>query len=324
MAKFQAKKLNENEINSGNKWEYGQSPSVEAFNEPVEAILYAQEKLEEHQKDFEQIYAILGDTVTDKISLSQAYKSRETANGNQDIIDGQYTPVTLIEGDTVNSVNEFDISKVPNTDAITNNGDGTLTIKGGVYAASVNSQGGILGSLLCPNLKAGDEVTINAKSTAPFKIFWWGEVRQFGSSFKVTQEMLTTGAKSMTFYGNRDSTEPAIISEIQIEKGTEVTPYVPYFDGLKHAHFKAIKSTGRNLINRDEIISFTTLYETKKQYFQAGDYTISCKSYTQGGDSSPVIVLEHESGTSYSLVCSEGSKTHTLIEGNYTIKYLHI
>lgn len=42
MAQFQPKKININEINGGQKWEVGQSPSVNTFNAPIESALYSQ------------------------------------------------------------------------------------------------------------------------------------------------------------------------------------------------------------------------------------------------------------------------------------------
>ena len=256
MSKFIAKELNENEINGGEKWEYGQSPSVEAFNAPVEAILYAQEKFKEQQKDFEQIYAILGDTVTDKIPVSQAYKSRETANGNQDIIDGALTPVNLIAGDTVASGSElkhayfkaikstehnllntlgelsktkekfsFEVGKVYNSFLDDGSADYLYWAKeypAGTYSFSSLVDGNGEGRLLI--------ASNGAVTGATYLEFYNGYYSDYTSGGKVTFEATAPFFVGLAFKGNLGSEK--IYSNIQLERGTELKPYKDYTEHL--------------------------------------------------------------------------------------------
>lgn len=103
MAEFQAKKLNANEINNGQKWEYGQSPSTETLNAPIEGCLYLQERSIKTEKELQNIKSVLlGNNQYVEIKTEDAYKSRITANG-ANIFDDQYARVTNIQGDTVST-----------------------------------------------------------------------------------------------------------------------------------------------------------------------------------------------------------------------------
>ena len=80
MAEFQAKKLNANEINNGQKWEYGQSPSTETFNAPIEGCLYLQEHSIKTEKELQNIKSVLlGNNQYVEIKTEDAYKSRINA-----------------------------------------------------------------------------------------------------------------------------------------------------------------------------------------------------------------------------------------------------
>lgn len=103
MAEFQAKKLNANKINNGQKWEYGQSPSTETFNAPIEGCLYLQERSIKTEKELQNIKSVLlGNNQYVEIKTEDAYKSRITANVTN-IFDDQYARVAKIQGDTVST-----------------------------------------------------------------------------------------------------------------------------------------------------------------------------------------------------------------------------
>lgn len=75
------------------------STDVNSFKEEFTAT--QKKELERIQKEVDNLYVITGATVTDEYPLSQAYSTRETADGNADIIDGALTRVTKIQGATV-------------------------------------------------------------------------------------------------------------------------------------------------------------------------------------------------------------------------------
>ena len=134
----------------------------------------------------------------------------------------------------VSGKNLFDISLIPNTKNITNNQDGTLTI------IATENTGGYCNttkklSALCPDLKVGDVCVLSGDTNAinsynkpttyillsiP-KTSW-----RFGNEYArtITQDDLDS---LVVVYGSADTSETTI-SNIQIERGTTVTPYEPY------------------------------------------------------------------------------------------------
>lgn len=92
------------ETNATQSATQAQDSATSALNSANAAALsasQAQNAATQNAKDIDNIYTILGATVTDKYPLSQAYSSRETADGNADIIDGALTRVKKIQGATV-------------------------------------------------------------------------------------------------------------------------------------------------------------------------------------------------------------------------------
>lgn len=127
--------------------------------------------------------------------------------------------------------NLFDISKLQTTTTgIVNNEDGTLSIS--MYSARTKETL----STLCPSLKVGDVVTfsftttaldrqfINLSNSATSFIQRWDN----NTSKEITEEMLEA---TILFYNNSsDDTEVRVVSNIQIERGTVATNYMPYID----------------------------------------------------------------------------------------------
>ena len=124
------------------------------------------------------------------------------------------------------NVNEFDVSKITNTPKITNNGDNTLTIANNANIVGAADTEKTL-KQLCPNLKVGDVVTLNFKTTtqnADYKnSIYIGRPWSFGDTITLTETDLNT---SVVLYGGYQET--SVISEIKIEKGEQSTSYSPY------------------------------------------------------------------------------------------------
>lgn len=120
--------------------------------------------------------------------------------------------------------NLFDISKVLNNgnNTLINNGDGTLTVKG------LAVQGGSPNTLAdyCPTLKEGDVATFNATSTSTVGyIYLYGAntAWNYGTSKTITSAMLES---HVAWYGTSGGEDT--ISNIQLELGTQPTPYSAY------------------------------------------------------------------------------------------------
>ena len=123
------------------------------------------------------------------------------------------------------SKNLFDISKVVTSNRVINNGDGTLT---------VNTYGANIGYLknLCPELKVGDIVVLSFETDSNIKYFYIsGDVKKNWNQNKattITQEVLD--ATILVYCKRVDGVNsPALLSNIQIELGTEATEYEPYY-----------------------------------------------------------------------------------------------
>src|SRR5574344_859534 len=102
--------------------------------------------------------------------------------------------------------------------AYTNNGDGTITVlKYGVSCNQILKQ-------LCPNLKVGDTIVVNAISKGMQFIYLTKSKTtiKFRDSHTITQDDLDS---YVAFY--TDGKVPVTISNIQIEDGSICTDYEP-------------------------------------------------------------------------------------------------
>lgn len=126
--------------------------------------------------------------------------------------------------------NLFDINRIENTINLTNNGDGTLTVND--YGTNCNKKL----YELCPALTVGETVTVSMKTTGVNSIYMLPSSKYLPlfQSFQITQEMLDS---YLLFYCGMENNEyvPAIISDIQIEMGTEATTFEEYKKTQKYA-----------------------------------------------------------------------------------------
>lgn len=123
--------------------------------------------------------------------------------------------------------NLFDISKVPNTAVITNNGDGSITISG-TYSART---GKTLGEL-CPTLKVGDTVIFQIVTTGNSLIYLAGSGYTWnnGASKTITEADLNS---IVTLYGKSDS-GTYTIGQIWFSYGTTPTEYTEYIEPTEY------------------------------------------------------------------------------------------
>lgn len=122
------------------------------------------------------------------------------------------------------SKNLFNASLIPNSTYITNNGDGSFSVKAGTYSRSTSKKL----SQLCPNLKEGDIATLSGVSNGYKMIKAGPTVWQFGKAQTITEAML---GGTVYIYANEKLTVEDIITvkNIQIELGTKATEYEPYY-----------------------------------------------------------------------------------------------
>lgn len=204
----------------------------------------------------ESVYAILENTVTDKVKMTSQYTTRQTANGNQDIIDGSLTPVNLIAGDTVASGSElkhayfkaikstehnllntlgelsktkekfsFEVGKVYNSFLDEVAADYLYWAKeypAGTYSFSSLVDGNGEGRLLI--------ASNGAVTGATYLEYYGGYYSDYTSGGKVTFEATAPFFVGLAFTGNLGSKK--IYSNIQLERGTELKPYKDYTEHL--------------------------------------------------------------------------------------------
>ena len=156
---------------------------------------------------------------------------------------------------TGDNINYFDISKITNKGALTNNGDGSLTMQNNENTLGFIQINQTL-KQLCPELKAGDIIAFSFKTTTQNSTYkdriYAGDFLFNGESKEITQAMLDA---YVCFYGGYN--EISTISNIKIEKGTKTTSYSPYKCGSVE-----ITDCNKNIFNVDEFKDFFDLTET--------------------------------------------------------------
>ena len=150
----------------------------------------------------------------------------------------------------VHGKNLFDVSKITNTNMITNNGDGTITIAAGAYYVRLAQKL----SDLCPALKVGDVATLSFTSDSTYSkhiyMHGLGTTWNVGMSITMTEEILNSYvclygyAESDPLYGQEN-----LISNIQVEKGIVATEYEPYIDPST----VTVTRCGKNLLDVDSM-----------------------------------------------------------------------
>lgn len=221
----------------------------------------AQNAATQNAKEIDNIYTLLGATVTDEYPLSQAYSSRETADGNADIIDGALTRVTKIQGATVATTNLIPFPyyglKNPSGITFTTNDDGTVTLNGQNNGTS-NSFIYLAWALTIPAGTYTLSLTSSAGGTGAQAQMWTTEgvytVADNNSSKTVTYDSTKTVYITISVSAGTTTTFNNVKFSCMLNKGTTAKPYRPYFSGLKNAYFKGIRSTGKNLIDKSKYL----------------------------------------------------------------------
>jgi len=145
------------------------------------------------------------------------------------------------------SKNLFDFSKLPNTitNATVNKTNNTITVN----ANTTNVGSGKTLKQLCPELRAGDTVTLNAvnSSAVADKLIYLYSIQtswSFGTSKTITQDILNS---SVYFYNKVNNPDANTISEIQIVRGSYTSQTIPSYTPYKSPIEKTIPQAVLNL-----------------------------------------------------------------------------
>jgi len=206
--------------------EYSSSPEIGSTGSPLfdpattEVEKYSTATITTSSTGEYIVWFIYNTTESDTVELQDILNSMQIEKGNTAT---EYEPYGYTIPVTVRGKNMFDVNQIVDRDKIKNNQDGTLTIIGNAANSARNL------SIICPELKAGDEVTLSATSEGRNIIYLIGSkyTWNFGTAHIITQEELNSG---IYFYAKTvdETVEPVVMSNIQIEKGTTATTYEPY------------------------------------------------------------------------------------------------
>jgi DNA/RNA endonuclease YhcR with UshA esterase domain len=243
--------------------------------------------------------------VSEKIASSRATSSGEVITAT-DICDIEHTVDVRLS-----SKNLFDVSKVPNTENITNNGDGTITISGVYYKDTL-----ITLREFCPSLKVGDTVVLKLTSTGIHVIHLFGINYSWynGYSITITEEHLNS---TVWFYGKTDN-GTYTISQIWINYGTVTQPYTPYIEDFSAISTKVTVS-GSNLFDVSKV-------PNKNNITNNGDGTITINSTYSCGTAIPLkeYCPALKVGDVVTFNINTTGSTHIYLYGANTVWYRNV
>ena len=186
---------------------------VEQFQTASQEVRTAASDVKETESNYRNLYAnaLKGNASGEVVRVDDVMPFEHTAN-------------VVVKGK-----NLFDVSKITNTDVLSNNGNGTLTVAANTYYCRLNQKL----SEVCPHLKAGDTAVLsfNSDSASTKYMYFHGLQGTWnnGAYLTLTDAILDS---YITMYGYSDTNagKACVISNIQIELGNIATEYTPYVD----------------------------------------------------------------------------------------------
>lgn len=287
------------------------SEEIAQLNEKLETyFISAKEQIdinsEEISKNSAKIHnltgALLEGGVMDVVKVSQAFTTRQTADG-ENIIDEQNVFPKLIKGSTVKSANLINISEMLN-DCLKDNGDGSFTF------TKIAREPYRFTKQFFVNLPAGTYQlscnVIESTTTARFRMHYingnYGE-----KNYDLGATQTVTFSKQVDFVelflsSTATDGQYVIFKEFMLNEGSTALPFRPYFSGLKNAHLQSIKSTGRNLI--------------PYPYAFSGSVTKKGITFTDNGDGSVTV---NGTATAAAYVYFVRDSNLSISAGQYTV-----
>lgn len=256
-------------------------------------------------------------------TVSNAYTVRQ-AGGTAAIVDGSMTEVLKIEGNSAPSENlityPYNISSATvNGVEVTVNSNGSIKLNGQASA----------GKDLILNTWPGGKIfngtyTISCGTALPQGSFFWvtgvkgGKIQLLTAGNKSAQIVIDDVLTEIGIWMSVDGNFSNCVVYPMLVKGSVVKPYKKGVKGLRNASIKAIKYTGKNVLNIPEELTFTKIQVYNGIMLPAGTYSISCESYEMGGTDAPAVEITDSSNQhEYVWVADYGTKTFTLKGGTY-------
>ena len=249
------------------------SEEIAQLNEKLETyFISAKEQIdinsEEISKNSAKIHnltgALLEGGVMDVVKVSQAFTTRQTADG-ENIIDNQNIFPKKIAGSTQNCYSLVDFSSAKSVGGLTvtaNNNTFTIIV------TPLYSYATVLILNITDLLEDGKTYTMwqsvkFSYTNAPGVIYMQinrvsvdGVTDTINNATTSGSESFSVDKSAYTYYQLRIQTGvPELVGDVNstisfmLYEGTDEKPYQPYFKGLKNAYFERLVSTGKNLFD---------------------------------------------------------------------------
>lgn len=166
--------------------------------------------------------------------IENTAEKRQTADGATNgitVLDGSYATVKKIQGKTVASKN---LVNIPQT---------------GLWGATYKQ---LWSGSLSGDFVASWETTFNLAENENALLEFVVNGKSVYGGYEPNYKKFSGTLTEIYLYNNGEGV--GTLSNFMLNYGSTVEPYVPYFDGLKHAQISGIKSTGRNLFNPNRTV----------------------------------------------------------------------
>lgn len=223
-------------------------------------------RIDKNARNIQSLMAMQAKTVMEQ-TLTDSYTARQTADGALNIVDGALTYPTKISGKTVKTINLIDDSYFINKPL----GSGftgkriPFKIASGTYTAIIKTK-----NVTKIQANVTTLTLMDSSGNSIISILNTGlssNTNSFNNAvtFTVTEEQAKVIEKISFFFNSTTGTDYIgdEIAYIMLNEGTSIKPYSPYFNGLKHAYFKGVRSIGRQLLDRND---FTIIDGNKYAY----------------------------------------------------------
>lgn len=225
-----------------------------------------QKTANDNSTDIDNIYTILGQTVVTDTEVEDTYNSRITAEG-MNIIDGAKTTVHKIKGASTALVNLLNIDSML----------GTVLTKqtNGSYKLAMSSAGNTFTANAPLNILANTTIYVRVKvlasvpNSSTYARFEYDDGTYYYASLQkevgesTTILTLPNNIVGLKLYvPDADTTYTFEYIQITLTETDEVIPYGASTD----ASFKGIESTGRNLLNIDDLLNSVVTKQTDGTY----------------------------------------------------------
>ena len=171
-----------------------------------------------------------------------------------------YAEVAKVGGMSYESANLLDMSKcVATTNTTIVVGEGTLTVTGYI---SINTLTNLVGGkdyfFKAKSTRTGEEgggVSIECYDSNSTKLYETYRQHTLNPNFKFTVPSGTVRTKIYFYGGMQNATTSATYTDVMLS--SKDLPYSPYFEGLRHAKVKEIKSESANLLDMSKCVATT-------------------------------------------------------------------